>query len=78
MAQTQKNSIGEQLDAVVKMIELEKQGKTKEAFELRKKIPLPAFLGEYAKEYLGLEWIKTCGWNMSEIEAKYGKDYITR
>ena len=78
MAQIQKIPIGEQLDTVVKMIELEKQGKTEEAFALRKQIPLPAFLGEYAKEYLGLDWMKTCGWNMSEIEAKYGKGYITR
>ena len=78
MAQVQTMPIKEQLSIIVKMIALEDEGKEEEAFELQKQIPLPAFLGEYAKEYLGLDWMKTCGWNMSEIEAKYGKDFLIR
>ena len=78
MAQVQTMPIGKQLDILLKMAALEDEGKEDEAFELRKQIPLPAFLGEYVKNYMGSDWIKTCGWNMSEIEAKYGKDYLTR
>ena len=70
--------IKEQLSILVKMIELEKQGKTDEAFKLRAKVPLPHYMGQYAKEFLGLDFLKNCGWNMSEVEAVYGKDYLTR
>ena len=76
MAQKQTMPIEEKLDILVKMIELEEQGKDDEAFKLRKKFPLPAHMGEYAKKYLGLDFLKNCGWNMSEVEAKYGKDFL--
>ena len=67
----------DEIDVIVQMIALEDEGKEDEAFKLRKKVALPAFLGEYVKNYMGLDWIKNCGWNMSEIEAVYGKDYIS-
>ena len=80
MAQTQIQTmpILEKLSILVKMIELEKQGKTDEAFKLRAQVPLPHYMGQYAKEFLGLDFLKNCGWNMSEVEAVYGKDYLTR
>ena len=76
MAQKQNFPIGEQLDTIVEMIALLDQGKEDEAFKLRKKIPLPHYMGQYAKEFLGLDFLKNCGWNMSEVEAVYGKDFF--
>ena len=67
----------DELDILLKMATLEKQGKTDEAFKLRAKVPLPHYMGKYAKKYFGLDFLKNCGWNMSEVEAKYGKEFLT-
>ena len=78
MAQAKKFPIGDQLDILLKMAALEDEGKEDEAFKLRAKIPLPVYMAEYAKEFLGLDYLKNCGWNMSEVEAKHGKDFLIR
>ena len=78
MARIQTMRIKEQLSILVKMMALEDEGKQDEAFELQKQIPLPHYMGKYAKEFLGVDWFKNCGWDLSEVEAVYGKDYITK
>jgi len=78
MAQVQTMPIGKQLDILLKMAALEDEGKEDEALELQKQIPLPHYMGKYAKEFLGVDWFKNCGWDLSEVEAVYGKDYITK
>ena len=77
MAQAEVLPLGDQLDIIVKMIALEEKGKEDEAFKLRKKIPLPAYMAQYAKEFLGVEFLKNCGWSMAEAEAVYGKDFLS-
>jgi len=68
----------DELDILLKMAALEKEGKEDEAFALQKKVVLPHYMGKFAKEFLGLDWFKTCGWNLSEVEAVYGKDYLIK
>ena len=75
--QKQGKQLEDELDALIEMAALEEQGKFDEAFKLRKKVALPHYMGEYAKKYLGLDFLKNCGWNMSEVEAVYGKNYLT-
>ena len=70
--------VEDEIDIIVQMIALEDEGKEDEVLALQKKVALPAFLGPFTKEYFGLDWLKNCGWNMSEIEAKYGKDFLTK
>ena len=71
-------SVEDELDILLKMAALEKEGKEDEAFALRKKVALPHYMGQYAKEFLGLDFLKNCGWNLSEVEAVYGKNYLVR
>ena len=70
--------VEDELDVLIEMLALIEQGNEDEAFKLRKKVALPHYMGEYAKKYLGLDYLKNCGWNMSEVEAVYGKEYLIR
>jgi hypothetical protein len=71
-------TISEKLDTIVKSIELEKQGKKKEAETLMKQTPLPPYLAKFYKDYLGLDVLLQSGWNLSEAEAEYGSAWLTQ
>jgi hypothetical protein len=57
---------------------LRAEGKTAEADALRKTIPLPPFLAKFAKENFHVDYLKKSGWNLSEAEATFGKDWLSR
>jgi hypothetical protein len=71
-------TLQEKLAIRVKSIELKKQGKTKEADRLARSIPLPPWLAEWYKKYVGVEPLKNGGWNLSEAEEAFGRDWLTR
>ena len=68
----------DQLDMMLKLHELETQGKKEEAAALKRQIPLPAYLAKVAKDHLGAEFVLSLGWSMAEAEANYGTDWLTR
>ncbi|GHV49273.1 hypothetical protein AGMMS49579_00500 [Spirochaetia bacterium] len=77
------NSMGqmtlhEKLALAMKSIELEKAGKLEEAIMVQKMLPIEAPLAKTIKENFGAEALKACGLNLSEAEAVYGKDWLTR
>ena len=76
MSQTM--TLHEQLAIGVKAIELKKQGKLEEALELQKTIPLPAYLAKWAKKRFGADTLIKTGWNLSEAEDEYGRDWLTK
>ena len=70
--------LAQQLKLMIKMHELETQGKKEEAASLKQQIPLPAYLAKFAKEHMGVEFVKNLGWSMAEAEAEYGNNWLTR
>lgn len=78
MLQTQPMTLHEKLQLGTRAIELEKQGKLKEAEKIRQQIPMPPYLAKFAKEHLGPEFLIKYGWNLSEAEAEYGSDWLTQ
>ena len=56
----------------------EERGDEAEASRLRRLIPLPIHLAEFMKEEFGPQYLIEGGWNISEIEEEYGKDWIHR
>ena len=78
MPQAQTMSLHEKLAIGMKAIELEKQGKLEEAQKLERSIPLPPYLAKWAKKRLGAEFLIENGWNLSEAEAEYGSDWLTK
>ena len=71
-------TLHEQLAIGVKAIELKKQGKLEESLELQKSIPLPPYMAKWAKKRFGAEALIKTGWNLSEAEAEYGSDWLTK
>jgi hypothetical protein len=78
MQQAQTMTLHEQLAIGMKVLELEKQGHKEEARKLEHSIPLPPYLARWAKKRLGADFLIKTGWNLSEAEAEYGKDWLTR
>jgi hypothetical protein len=78
MAQPQIMTLHEKLVIGAKSIELEKQGKLKEAEKLMKSTPLEPFLAKFYKDYLGLDALLNSGWNLSEAEVEFGSTWLTQ
>jgi len=76
--QVQTVSLHEHLSTGMKVIELEEQGKFEEAEKLLHTLPLPAYLAKWAKKRFGAEALIKTGWNLSEAEAEYGPDWLTK
>jgi hypothetical protein len=56
---------------------LEDEGKHEEAMALRRaKLPLPPYLAKIWKEKVGLDFLLQSGWDLSLVEAKYGKEWL--
>lgn len=56
----------------------EARGDFAEAGRLARSLPLPIHLAEFMKKEFGSEYLVDGGWNLSEIEDKHGKDWVTR
>jgi hypothetical protein len=44
---------------------------------LMRTIPLPPYLAKIGKEKMGADFIKNSGWNLSEVEAEFGKNWLS-
>ncbi|GHU07584.1 hypothetical protein FACS1894151_02120 [Spirochaetia bacterium] len=71
-------TLDERLAIGVKCARLEDEGKEDEAIELAKTRPMPAYVAKILMEKVdwGKNFLQTCGWNMAEVEAKYGKNWL--
>jgi hypothetical protein len=78
MPQTEPMTFHEKLSLSVKAIELEKEGKLEEAEKIRRQIPMPPYLAKFAKKHLGADFLIKYGWNLTEAEAEYGADWLTK
>jgi hypothetical protein len=81
MPQTRTMTMEEQNVIALKAFELKKQGKFEEYERMRKQIPLQPFLAKFVKdhmEYFGTDFFEKYGFNLSEAEAEYGTDWLTR
>ena len=70
--------LSNQLDLLLKLHELETQGKKEEAAIIKQQIPLPAYMAKWAKDHMGTKFVQNLGWSMSEAEATYGSDWLSR
>ena len=78
MQKVEPMSIHERLQMRMKAFELEEQGKFEEAEKVAKQIPMSPWLAKFAKKHFGLDYLIEHGWNLSEAEAEFGSDWISR
>ena len=77
MTQAQTMSLDEKLAISCKSAELRKAGDEEGASRLLRTIPMPPYLAKVAKEKIGVDFFTGGGWNLSEAEAEFGKDWIS-
>jgi hypothetical protein len=78
MPQNQTMTLDEKLAIGCKAAELRKAGDEEEADRLIRTIPLPPYIAKVMKEKVGMEFFTTYDWNLSEVEAEFGPNYISR
>jgi hypothetical protein len=78
MPQTETMTLHEKLDIMMKSIELRDQGKIEEGMRVGRQVPLAPYLAKNLKDQVGLEALLQGGWNLSEAEAEYGPDFLSK
>jgi hypothetical protein len=78
MPQSQTMTLDEKLAIGCKAAELIEAGDEEGASRLIRTIPLPPYIAKVMKEKVGIEFFTRYNWNLSEVEAEFGPDYISR
>jgi hypothetical protein len=78
MSQTQKMTTEERLDVLMKADEYLKAGNKAEAVRITLELPMPPYLAKFIKEFLGLDFLLKGGYNLSEVEAEFGPDWLAK
>jgi hypothetical protein len=78
MSQKQKMTTEERLDVLAKAHECLETGNKAEAVRITLGLPMPTYLAKFAKEFLGADFLKKNGYNLSEVEAELGADWLDK
>jgi len=71
-------TLDEKLAIGCKAAELRRAGDKEGARRLLRTAPLPPYLAKVIKEKVGLDVLLSTGWNMSEVEAEFGKEWLSK
>ena len=78
MPQTQTMTLDEKLDISIRAFELLDAGDREGYNRLMKTAPMPSYLAKVFKEKVGADFLINGGWNLSEAEAEFGQDWLTK
>ena len=78
MPQTQTMTLDEKLTISNKALDLLDAGDREGYSRLTRSIPMPPYLAKIYKEKVGVEPLIKGGWNLSEAEAEFGSDWLSR
>jgi hypothetical protein len=79
MTQKQTMTIHEKLEILQKADEYWQAGNKAEATRITlEELPMPPYLAEFVKEFFGAEVLSKGRYNLSEVEAEFGSDWLTR
>jgi hypothetical protein len=71
-------SLDEKLAIGCKAAELWDAGEKEGYANLMRTVPLPPYIAKVMKEKVGMEFFTRYNWNLSEVEAEFGPDYISK
>jgi hypothetical protein len=69
-------TLDEKLAIGCKAAELRKAGDDEGAMRLMKTAPIPPYIAKVIKEKAGAEYLS--GWNLSEAEAEFGHNWLSK
>jgi len=69
-------SHAEQMDIITKALAAAQDGDYEKEVSLARKFPLSPHLAKAARDIFGVKYLE--GWDLSEAEATYGKDWLER
>ncbi|WP_461257023.1 hypothetical protein [Treponema sp. R80B11-R83G3] len=78
MPQAQTMTLDEKLATSNKAFRLLEAGDRDGYSRLIRSIPMPPYLAKIYKEKVGVEPLITSGWNLSEAEVEFGKDWLSK
>jgi len=71
-------TLDEKLAISIKSAELREAGDEEGASRLLRTAPLPPYLAKVYKEKIGAKQLIESGWNLSEAEAEFGPDWLSK
>jgi hypothetical protein len=78
MPQAQTMTVEEKLTISNKACLLRRAGDEEGYERLTKTIPMPPYLAKIMKEKMGVDFLLNGGWNLSEAEAEFGSDWLSK
>ena len=78
MPQKQMMTTEERLDVLMKAHECLAAGNKTEAVRIMKQVPLAPHLAEFAREFIGADFLIKNDFNLSEAEAEFGPDWLAQ
>jgi len=76
MPQTQTMTLDEKLDISRRAFELLDAGDREGYSRLIRTAPMPPYLAKVMKEKMGVDFLIDAGYNLSEAEAEFGRDWL--
>ncbi|MCL2320450.1 MAG: hypothetical protein FWC45_10225 [Treponema sp.] len=71
-------TLDEKLAISCKAAKLREAGDREGYIRLMKTTPMPPYIAKVMKEKVGLDFLKNGGWNLAEVEAKFGSDWLSK
>jgi hypothetical protein len=79
MPQARIMTLDEKFEIADKALEFKNAGNMEEYIRImRQELPLAPYLAEFAKSHLGADFLIKGGFNLSEAEAEFGQDWLTK
>ncbi|MDR1231735.1 MAG: hypothetical protein LBK61_10070 [Spirochaetaceae bacterium] len=78
MAEKRTMTTEEKLDVLMKAHEYRQAGNVAEANRITLELPMSPYLAKFAKEFFGTDVLVKGGYNLSEAEAEFGPDWLTK
>ena len=71
-------TLDEKLAISCKAAALHDAGDSEGYTRLMKTLPMPPYIAKVMKEKVGLNFLLNGGWNLSEVEAEFGSDWLSK
>ena len=78
MPQIETMTLDEKLDIACRSAALKQAGDEEGSSRLLRTVPMPPYLAKVAKEKIGVDFLINGGWNLSEAEAEFGRDWLSK